>query len=738
MYFKDKEGMESIKKETKINSKLISYYRQKITNNSKVRIKKYFDKYKGKKVLIYGNKDHYEWFNKYVYDLKELNITEFKDSQNTLENSCNNYNADILLIVVLSILFERVIYDDLKKRFRNVTIIVHKLLLDIALTCDYKIPYNEKITHERFFGELDLDVKKLWENISLLENEMTDSQIDEILKRDLDTYESLLESCLLSLNYLTKHTVTLGYGPRMKYFLEIGDHLPSFLVFYGRNDHLPHDSRYLFGHKYITFFPFLKFIIQTDEIEIPHKSKQIFIEHNGMPTPLVRLKDSRPFVYNTTYLYGCTLRKGDISIGYSNLDNFISYYEKNKKETRNISIILSGYMGVSELFPATLTDKGYVEAIVKEFKNNTVCLRPHIYWRNFDAMLDYKNNLSKYSNFVYDEKDSYLEHLSSTKVFISEGMGSTAYNYAMATLKPVIFYMPKEELYLKYFGHTYYSKYREVIGDIAHNRKELMSLIKLHLEDKAYYQKKMKQVERLRKKIFVNVGKTNEKYAFFLNKYITLKQDSLIKDSYQIIIEENAKQNIDKYFGQFIDKKIGVFGTGLEHDLYLDKIYDVSNLHIVNYADFNEGLVGKKINNIEIIGIKDFSNIDLILNIDKAYEDIACEELKKLYPKVKIYNLFNDIGLDMQLARDYHNTDVYNDNREFENELLWINILKLEKMMTSIQISNIIESKYENYLELFKGCVNIVYRNNPVEITNDISLSIDMRNNYYFGQYYIK
>lgn len=721
-----------------MNNKLITHYQTKIINHSKQKIINHFDNYKNKKVLIYGNTDHYELFNKYVYDLTQLNIIDFKNSQIPLEDDSNNYDADVILIMVLTILFERVIYDDLNARFKNVNLLVHKLLLDIALTCNYEIPYNEKITHERFFGELSLDAKKLWENISVLENEMTSTQINELINKDLNSYEDLLEQCLISLNYLTKNTITLGYGPRMKYFLEIGDKLHSFLVFYGRNDTLPPDSRYLFGHKYITFFPFLKFIIQTDEIEIPHKSKQIFIEHNGMPTPLVRLKDSRPFVYNTTYFYGCTLRKGDISIGYSNLDNFINYYKKNKKETQNISIILSGYMGVSELFPATLTDNGYIEAIVKEFENNQVCLRPHIYWRNFDAMLDYKKNLVKYDNFVYDEEDSYLEHLSATKVFISEGMGSTAYNYAMATLKPVIFYMPKEDLYLKYFAHTYYAKYREVIGDIAHNREELMSLIKLHLEDKEYYQKKMKQVEELRNKIFVNAGNSKEKYAFFLNNYITLSQNSLLKDSYQENIESNAKQNIDNYFNQFENKKIGVFGTGLEHDLYLDKIYDISKLNILNYADFNEGIVGQKLNNIEIVSKTAFVDIDLILNIDKAYEEIAYEQLKKLYPNKKVYNLFNDIGLQVQLASQYHNTDVYNDNRKFENELLWINILKLEKMMTESQIAQIIKKEYNTYLELFHACVDIVYQSKDIKITNDISLFIDMQNNCYFGEYYIK
>ncbi len=721
-----------------VNSKLINNYSAKIINNSKIKIKNYFDSYKNKKVMIYGNSEHFKYFNKYIYDLKQLNIITFKDSQIPLEDNSSNYDADIILIMVLSTTFERVVYDDLNSRFKNVYLILHKLHLDFALSCDYKMDYNQKTTHERFIGELDLDAKKLWNNISVLENKMTNDEINKIISKEIDKYEDLLEYCLITLKQLTKNTITLGYGPRMKYFLEIGDNLDSFLLFYGRNDTLPDDSRYLFGHKYITFFPFLKFIVQTDEIEIPHKSKQIFIEHNGMPTPLVRLKDSRPFVYNTTYIYGCTLRKGDISIGYSNLDNFINYYAKNKKETQNISIVLSGYMGVSELYPATITDNGYIEGIVNEFKNNQVTLRPHIYWRTFDAMIEYKKKLSKYENFIYDEDDSYLEHLSSTKVFITEGMGSTAYNYAMSTLKPVIFYMPKEELYLKYFGHTYYAKYREIIGDIAYNRKELINLIRLHLNDKKYYEKKMAKVKELRDKIFVNAGNSKEKYAFFLNNYITLNQSSSLKDYYKKTIELNAKETIDNYFGEFRGKKIGVFGTGLEHDLYLDKIYDISKLNIVNYSDFNQGLVGEKVNNIDIINITDFVNIDLILNIDKAYEEIAYKELKRVYPQTHIYNLFHDIGLQMQLARYYHNTDVYNDNRKFENELLWINILKLERKMTSTEVSKIIDQEYSTYLELFYACVDLVYNDKNIEITNDISMFVDMNNDYYFGVYYIE
>lgn len=721
-----------------INTQLISHYSAKIVSNSKIKIKNHFDNYKDKRILIYGNYEHFKFFNQYVYDLSQLNIIAFKDSQIPLEDDSNNHGADVILIMVLSILYERVIFDDFNIRFKNVDIVVHKLLLDIALTCDYVIAYNDKITHERFFGELDIDAKKLWNNIVTLESSMTDEQISIIMNKEIDTYENLLEECLKILHYLTPNTITLGYGPRMKYFLEIGNKLDSFLVFYGRNDQLPKDSRYLFGNKYITFFSFLKFIIQTDEIEIPHESKQIFIEHNGMPTPLVRLKDSRPFVYNTIYLYGCTLRKGDLSIGYSNLDNFINYYSTHKKETQNISIILSGYMGVSELFPATLTDNGYVEAIVKEFKENQVTLRPHIYWRNHDAMIDYKTRLLQYENFIFDENDSYLEHLSATKVFISEGMGSTAYNYAMATLKPVIFYMPKEELYLQYFGHTYYAKYREIIGDVASTREELMSLVKLHLTDKIYYEKKMAQVQELRDKIFVNIGNSKEKYAFFLNNYITLNQNSLLKNYYRQIIESNAKEYIDDYFSQFSQKRIGVFGTGLEHDLFLDTMVDISQFNIVNYADFNEGLVGKKLNNVEIISRADFTNIDLILNIDKAYEEIAYEELKRLYPKINIYNLYNDIGLYIQLASFYYKTDVYNDNRKFENEMLWINIIKLERKMTLMQIEKIIHQKYSTYLELFFACVDAVYRNRNVKITNDISLFIDMKNDSYFGIYYIK
>jgi len=722
----------------KINSRLIANYSTKIINSSKAKIKNYFNSYKNKKIMIYGNSEHFEYFNKYIYDLEQLNIITFKDSQIPLEDNSSNYDVDIILIMVLSTTFERVVYDDLNSRFKNVHLILHKLHLDIALSCDTKIDYNQKITHERFLGELYLDAQKLWNNISVLENKMTKGEIDKIVNQKINNYEDLLENCLIILKQLTQNTLTLGYGPRMKYFLEIGDNLHSFLVFYGRNDILPDDSRYLFGHKYITFFPFLKFIVQTDEIEIPHQSKQIFIEHNGMPTPLVRLKDSRPFVYNTTYFYGCTLRKGDISIGYSNLDNFINYYAKNKKETQNISVVLSGYMGVSELYPATITDNGYIEGIVNEFKNNQVTLRPHIYWRTFDAMLEYKKRLSKYENFVYDEDDSYLEHLSSTKVFITEGMGSTAYNYAMATLKPVIFYMPKEELYLKYFGHTYYAKYREIIGDIAYNREELMSLIKLHLHDKKYYENKMAKVKELRDQIFVNAGNSKEKYAFFLNNYMTLNQRSLLKDHYKKIIELDAKKTMDNYFREFMKKRIGIFGTGLEHDLFLDKIYNISKLNIVNYADFNQGLVGKKVNNIEIVKITDFVNIDLILNIDKAYEEIAYEELKKLYPQVSIYNLFYDIGLQVQLASYYHNTDVYNDNRKFENELLWINILKLEKRMTTDDVSKIIEGEYSTYLELFYACVELVYKNrDAVEITNDISIFINMSNDHYFGEYYI-
>lgn len=194
-------------------------------------------------------------------------------------------------------------------------------------------------------------------------------------------------------------------------------------------------------------------------------------------------------------------------------------YDKKKLE-KKIKIILAptNFKSFPNLSIYPHLDKILVELLNN--KNYQIIFRPHpsnIFEKKVKLI---QSRFSKYNNFYYDDKPSYVETYRSSSLLITD-LSGTAYTYALFMRQPVIFFSASESRINKiYYKSLNYFKDRKKVGFISKNSKQLNTAIKKSLQKK-FKKKVIMSTKRIYEKNFSKANsnifsklRTTNKYFF--------------------------------------------------------------------------------------------------------------------------------------------------------------------------------------------------------------------------------
>ncbi len=695
---------------------LETFYKNKIILNSKNNILEYLSRFKDKKIILFFEKDTYSKY-KDILNLDSLNIINFINIANINKKISIDTNTTILILV-------KNFYHDLNS---------FKYLYDNNL-------YQNDICTDIL---LDMDIVKkdtfnfLWENITKLENNLHTKDINFIINNNHTSYIDLFYILLLKNNLISnKYAYALIYLERYKdTFGNLSQNLNNLIIFF---DKPSIENNYFFGLDYLRFFSFISIFIGTTSAKLPAKSKHININHGIIddPNPILSNIKNTDTINHSFYakkskspidinIVSSKILQTDnsISLGYPKLDKFIDYYTRNKNNHKLLIVIaISTIMWNCETITPIIQDSEFIYNILKKFPKYKIMLRPHPSEIDHDYIKDYSNKLNYYTNFELDREKSYLENFTNAKVFISDGLGSSAYTYAFATLKPVIFYIPKLKKYMNDYGDKYYVKNLNIIGDIATNQLDLINLINKYLSNKNYVNSKSIDIKKLRDKNIFNIGSSEKQILSFIKNYIITEQFNLIKNYYQNKFIKTSKIRINNYFDKFKDKKLAIYGAGEHFTTVLMQIYDFTKLNIKYFSDSNVALIGKKILNYEIVSKNSLDNVDIILISSKKYEKEIKKDLLLKYNNV--HTIYEELNHEIAFYMNNPN------DKTLRN--LWLNIQIIEKELKIDDINIILNNNYSNYAKLLNHCKSLLKNkyNKKINYSDDLK-DIYLNNSLY-------
>ena len=213
-----------------------------------------------------------------------------------------------------------------------------------------------------------------------------------------------------------------------------------------------------------------------------------------------------------------TKKKELLNFGCSRLDKIIYMHKNHKKESKDISVLISPSWGKNGLLESGA--ENLVENLLKE--KITVILRPHPdtlrLKPNCVKNLLYKYNKNKY--LIYKPDVSSLDDYFKVDLMISDWSGS-AYEFAFGTLKPVIFVDVSKKVnnpeYIKFKNKPIEIELRNKIGVLIKlkNTERVSKVINKMVSEKKQWREK---IFKIRKKLFFNVEKSGITGANFILK----------------------------------------------------------------------------------------------------------------------------------------------------------------------------------------------------------------------------
>lgn len=661
------------------------YYKEKFTTISHKNIVQYFSQLKDLNVILFYEKDSYEKSIEFL-PLASLNIIEQVNIKEF--DSCHfqmNPRVKILVIVENYFDYSEFLYF-LNQNFENTYYDVYKeLLIDLAI-----LNKNE--------------VTKLFFNIKKLEKHLKEADRIKIIEQNFNSYQELFKNLLVQTREFKHRSIIAFYYSHIYYdtFGSIITKIPDCIVFC---DDDYSKENFFYGLKYLVLFDFIDIFLGTYIKELPKESMYINFNHGIIDDPSITLHHKEFISYRSNNtkkvdinIVGSQLldSKNSICLGYPKLDKFIAYYNEFKEVTQNIAIVTSNIIWNFEKLSPVVIDSDFIPFLLKKFPNNQILFRPHPGCMQHQYIKEYVINLKKYDNFLFDTDKSYVDKLSKTKVFISDGLSSSVYTYAFATLKPVIFYIPKCEEYMKDYANLAYVKYMNIIGEIASSKEELEKLVNEHLSDSHFYKNSSIKIEELRNSVIKNIGCSENKIIDFIEHTRKIRCSNELKNFYKEKFLKLAKKNIIEYFDKFIHLKIAIYGAGTHFENVLKKYYDFNKLNILFFCDKNKDLIGQTIDNIPIVGIDKLKMADAIIISSKAFEIQIKNELEKEFKN--IYTLYDTLLYDFLAL-----SDTQTDKELLEK--LWLEIQEFESTMNEETIIKLKKDDYLSYTELRNACI---------------------------------
>ena len=295
-------------------------------------------------------------------------------------------------------------------------------------------------------------------------------------------------------------------------------------------------SSFFLDINYLKFIPFNKFFLQKVNLFISSyvnyvflpKAKNIYICHDMTDSPMINLSLEKKLFLSLGKLHYIFLSSSIvveyfmrkflqfdhnvndvpalINTGYLKLDKVM----KELKEIKNIKshiLLAPTFSGQMKNYNMSSKLDTVIDNILRS--GEKIIFRPHPLDLTTNGKIkDIHKIVEKYninSNFFYDNSHSYMDSYSKAKILITDFSG-TAYTFAYATLRPVVFFSKNENKFSKSkIADLFYYQDRSSVGLVCQNINQLLkSIVKINAK-KEYNKNK---IFNLRKKRIKYVNKS--------------------------------------------------------------------------------------------------------------------------------------------------------------------------------------------------------------------------------------
>ena len=314
----------------------------------------------------------------------------------------------------------------------------------------------------------------------------------------------------------------------------------EYLVIYGHEVENYNNKNYYFVLQGFLF----RFIFNVDIFfsvnvcdKFTRKSVKIYMHHDVSTAPLVDIKKERELqkrLLNYNYIFvpekksqlmfqdlfldsPIKFKKAPdiLSVGYCKLDYLIKRINEHENLEKYIVIAPTDHRHVNEL-----TIFNDLKNIIQNLLDNSkykIVFRPYPGDKKTDKVLKIKNFFLDNKNFIFDLSDNYFDIYANSVCLITDISG-TAFTFAYATGKPVIFFSKMEKsLNSLGFSKLEYFKDRKKIGVIAETPNEILSFIKNLPEIK----KKIKITNKNLLEQIHYLGKSKQRIKEIVDKIVT-------------------------------------------------------------------------------------------------------------------------------------------------------------------------------------------------------------------------
>jgi len=164
--------------------------------------------------------------------------------------------------------------------------------------------------------------------------------------------------------------------------------------------------------------------------------------------------------------------------GYMKLDRFIADFAAHRRDAKSIvyapTVTGYGLEGVGSL--AAMGD-AIVGTLLAAAPDHEVIFRPHPHTLGTREVQDIVDRYRSHPRFTLDANASSYSDTYARARFMVSDISGTAFTYALATLRPVIFCSFNEEEVQRRFGHLRYVHDRHRIGSVVHDLSQLSAAV---------------------------------------------------------------------------------------------------------------------------------------------------------------------------------------------------------------------------------------------------------------------
>ena len=295
-------------------------------------------------------------------------------------------------------------------------------------------------------------------------------------------------------------------------------------------------NSYFLDINYLKFIPFSNFFLKRVNLFISSyvnyvflpESKNIYICHDIADSPMVNANLEKKIFLSLGKLHYIFLSSSTvveyfrskfvefghnvnnipelINTGYLKLDKVMNELKKIKN-TKSHILLAPTFSGQMKNYNMSSKLDTVIDNILRS--GEKIIFRPHPLDLTTNGKIkDIHKIVEKYninSNFFYDNSHSYMDSYSKAKILITDFSG-TAYTFAYATLRPVVFFSKNENKFSKSkIADLFYYQDRSSVGLVCQNINQLLkSIVKINAK-KEYNKNK---IFNLRKKRIKYVNKS--------------------------------------------------------------------------------------------------------------------------------------------------------------------------------------------------------------------------------------